>query len=277
MTTALERWRRALETRAIPQAILDAAPESPWGFPVEAFRRRARTAAAMEPTPTTRRAEEALPAGGTVLDVGVGGGATSLPLAPRASSIAGVDEQDDMLEAFATAARDAGVAPMTVRGRWPDVEAEAPRVDVVVSGHTIYNVQDLAPFARAIDAHARRRVVLELMDHHPLGWTADLWERFHGIAIPDEPRAELAEAALGELGFAPSREDRAAKEDPSAGGFDTREGALAFARRRLCLTPDRDEELAAALGDRLSERASLWSAGPAQRTFVTLWWDVSPD
>jgi precorrin-6B methylase 2 len=275
VTTALERWRRALEARAIPQAILDAAPESPWGFPVEAFRRRAQTAATMGATPTTRRADAALPPGGTVLDVGVGGGATSLPLAPRASSIVGVDQQGDMLEAFAAAALDAGVQPITVLGRWPDVEAEAPRTDVVVSGHTVYNVQDLAPFARAIHAHARRRVVLELMDQHPLGWTADLWERFHGIAIPNEPRAEVAEEALGELGYAPVREDRTAKEDPSAGGFDTREGALAFARRRLCLTPDRDEELAAALGDRLSEREGLWSAGPPQRTFVTLWWDVA--
>ena len=38
------------------------------------------------PTPTTRRALEALPEGGSVLDVGVGGGATSLPLAGRAGS-----------------------------------------------------------------------------------------------------------------------------------------------------------------------------------------------
>lgn len=276
MTSALERWRLALKARAIPDEILAAAPESPWGFPVEAFRRRAHRAAANEPTPTTRRASEALPHGGSVLDVGVGGGATSLPLAARASSIVGVDEQEDMLEAFAAAAREAGVRPAAVLGRWPDVEAEAPRADVVVSGHTIYNVGHLAPFARAIDAHAMRRVVLELMDHHPLGWTEDLWQRFHDIAIADEPRADLAVEAIQELGFQPQREDRRAREDPSAGGFDTRAGALAFARRRLCLTADRDEELAHALGDRLAERAGLWSAGPPERTFVTLWWDVAP-
>ena len=74
VSTALERWRRALEARAIPDTILAAAPESPWGFPAEAFRRRAEAASDAAPTPTTSCALEALPDGGTVLDVGVGGG-----------------------------------------------------------------------------------------------------------------------------------------------------------------------------------------------------------
>ena len=57
--------------------------------------------------------------------------------------------------------------------------------------------------------------------------------------------------------------------------FFSSSAALAFTRRRLCLTPDRDQELAAALGDRLQGRNGLWSTGPPSRTFVTLWWDVS--
>ncbi len=276
MSTALERWRHELEARAIPETILAAAPESPWGFPAEAFRRRAAFASVLAPTPTTSCAQAALPDGGTVLDVGVGGGATSLPLAARASMITGVDEQGDMLAAFEGGARDLGVRTGVVLGRWPDVEDDAPHADVVLSGHTLYNVQDLEPFVRAIDAHARRRVVFELMGRHPLGWMEDLWTRFHGIRIADAPDVGLAEAAVRELGFVPQRQDRIATEDPSAGGFDDRAGALAFARRRLCLTPDRDEELAEALGDRLQERNGLWSAGPPSRTFVTLWWDVAP-
>jgi SAM-dependent methyltransferase len=275
MTSALDRWRRELEARAIPESILEAAPENPWGFPAEAFRRRAAVASGLPPTPTTWRALEALPRRGTVLDVGVGGGATSLPLARRASEITGVDEQQDMLEAFEAEARDAKVRTSVILGRWPDVEAGAPLADVAVSGHTIYNVQDLEPFVRAVDAHAGHRVVLELMERHPLGWMEDLWARFHGIRIADAPDADLAEAALRDCGFAPQRQERIATEDPSGGSFRNRAAALAFARRRLCLTPDRDEELAYALGDRLRGRNGLWSAGPASRTFVTLWWDVA--
>jgi SAM-dependent methyltransferase len=275
-SSAADRWRLALEARSIPQAILDAAPGSPWGFPAELFRSRADTSLGRSfITPTTANAREALPRGGIVLDVGVGGGATSLPLASGASQIVGVDQQQDMLEEFSEAARSAGVEPATVLGRWPDVAPLTPQADVVVSGHTIYNVPDLEPFAVALAEHARSRVVLEATDHHPLGWMAELWRDFHGIDIADQPTIELAIEVLREAGIAPLREDRpGGDDDPTAGGFETREAAIALVRKRLCLASDRDEELGEALGDLIRERDGLWSAGPPERQVVTLWWDV---
>ena len=79
-----ERWSEALAGWAIPEEILAVAPESPWGFPTEVFVTAAREALVAPPTPTHRRALEALPLGGVVLDVGAGAGAASLPLTPRA-------------------------------------------------------------------------------------------------------------------------------------------------------------------------------------------------
>ena len=111
-----------------PAEILEAAPESPFGFPAELFVRRGERsiddAARPEPTPTTERAQEALGDGGTVLDVGVGGGATCLPLAARCTSLVAVDGQADMLEAITRLARGRSLQITTVQGRWPDV---APR------------------------------------------------------------------------------------------------------------------------------------------------------
>jgi SAM-dependent methyltransferase len=267
--TALARWAAALEARAIPEPILAAAPEPPWGFPAELFRRRAELAAEAAPTPTTARALEALPDGGSVLDVGCGSGATSLPLAARARRLVGVDRSADMLAAFRDAAATRGVDATTVAGGWPEAAPRAPACDVVVCGHVLYDVPGLAPFARALGERARRRVVVEITGRHPLGWMADLWATFHGVGMPDGPTADDAAAAQREAGVAPDRADRVER---ARGGFARREDAVALVRRRLCLPADRDPDVARALGDRLREIDGLWSAGPAEQAVVTLWW-----
>jgi hypothetical protein len=51
---------------------------------------------------------------------------------------------------------------------------------------------------------------------------------------------------------------------------------VALVRRRLCLSDDRDAELADALGERLTEDDGLWAAGPAEHAITTLWWDRAP-
>src|SRR3954453_16192011 len=95
--TAAEAWAEALAAWAIPEEILAAAPESPWGFPVALF------APPHEPadTPSRQLALAALGAGGSVLDVGCGGGAASMALVPPAGPITGVDSSERMLATFA--------------------------------------------------------------------------------------------------------------------------------------------------------------------------------
>jgi 2-polyprenyl-3-methyl-5-hydroxy-6-metoxy-1,4-benzoquinol methylase len=267
--SALERWRRDLAARAIPQHILDAAPASPYTFPKELFRARAERAVER---PTTDRAAAAVPPHGTILDVGCGGGATSVGVAARASVIAGVDVSAEMLAMFRETIEGAGVAAPTYQGRWPTIAPAVPAADVVVCGHVLYNVQDLAPFANALTAHARRRVVVELTERHPLAWMNDLWERFHGVRFPDGPSADDAANALGELGLDVSADDRD-RDFRGKAGFGRREDAVALIRTRLCLGADRDADVVEALGDRLRQHDGIWSAGPAEQPLVTLWWD----
>ena len=272
--SALKRWGERLRARSVPEEILAKAPESPYGFPAELFRRRGLAAAARrEPTPTTVRALEALPEGGSVLDVGVGGGATSLPLAGRAGLITGVDGQRDMLDAFEAAAREAGADTAAVPGEWPSVAERVPVCDVVVCGHVFYNIGDLEPFVRALHEHAVHRVVVELTEQHPLAWMRDLWNHFHDVRWPDGPTADDAAGALDEMGFEARREDRTETGD-RGGGFERREDAIALVRRRLCLPANRDPDVVEALGDRLRLDVGLWSAGPPEQEVVTLWWNV---
>lgn len=274
-TPAALAWSDLLASWGIPQEILDRAPRDPWIMPLALFRAPtgtdAGTTAAPGPgtgtatdTPSARRAREALPQGGSVLDVGCGGGRAAFSVAPPAETVIGVDERPEMLTEFAAAARARGLAHQEFAGTWPGVAERVPSADVVVCHHVVYNVTDLATFARALSAKARRRVVLELGRHHPLAYLSPLWQRFWGLTRPDGPTAGTALDVLREAGLPAQAEPW---DDPTP----PRENSLTVAeqveiiRTRLCLTPDRDAELAEALRD-LPPRTP--------RRTVTLWWDV---
>jgi len=275
MDDPLARWRAQLEAWAIPEEILAAAPESPWGFPVGLFRARAeRAGAGNRQTPSNREAARWLPPGGSVLDVGAGGGAASLPLAGGAGRLVGVDESPAMVEAFLAAAGRVGVPVEGVQGRWPQVAGRVGAADVVVCHHVLYNVADLAPFAAALTDHARRRVVLELTDRHPLVGLAPLWRRFHGLERPSGPTAGDAAAALRALGLDLRRQDW---ESGDRLGFERFQELVAFTRRRLCLPADRDAEVAEALLDAGTHEAGGVWVGAGPRRVSTLSWPGSAE
>lgn len=261
MTSAAKRWADELAAWAIPQEILEGAPESPWGYPPALFRAAEPGEAA--DTPSRRRALDVLPPGGSVLDVGAGGGAASLALVPPAGRVVAVDESAGMLAALAGAAEERGVAHQEVEGRWPDVAGAVRVADVVVCHHVLYNVPDLAAFALALTDHARRRVVVELTASHPLTAQASLWRHFHGLDRPDGPTADDARAVLAEAGLVVAAEPF---DTPHRRHRDRAEW-VAFVRRRLCLTAERDPELDALL--------PADDATPVARTAVTLWWPGS--
>ena len=266
---ALARWRERLEDWAIPEEILAAAPESPWGCPVGLFRSRARRAGSRPATPSNREAARFLPAGGTVLDVGAGAGAASLPLAGMAGRLVAVDESPAMVAAFLAAAEAAGVPAQGVEGRWPEVAGRVAPADVVVCHHVLYNVADLAPFAEALTGHARHRVVVELTDRHPLVDLGPLWRRFHDLERPTGPGADDATAALEALGLRVARQDW---ESRDRFGFDDFDELVAFTRRRLCLPARRDPEVAAALLDRGTRQVDgVWVSGQPRRVTTLSW------
>jgi SAM-dependent methyltransferase len=195
-----------------------------------------------------------------VLDVGAGGGAASLPLAPPAARITAVDQSAGMLEVFAALAGRRGVDHVEVQGTWPDIAPEVEPADVVVCAHVFYNVADIEPFVAALTAKAHRRVVAELTAVHPQESLNPLWRRFHGVDRPTQPTADDALAVLTGMGLEAGAERW---EAPGRWEHVPREELVCFARRRLCLPPERDPEVSAALDED-------FIAGPRQ--LVTLWW-----
>jgi SAM-dependent methyltransferase len=271
---ALERWREQLDGWAIPEEILASAPESPWGFPVGLFRSRAARAGQRPATPSNLEAARFLPAGGTVLDVGAGAGAASLPLAGTAGRLVAVDESPAMVASFLATAGRRGVPAEGVEGRWPEVAGQVGPADVVVCHHVLYNVADLAPFAGALTGHARRRVVAELTERHPLVGLAPLWRRFHGLERPTGPGADDAVAALAGAGLEPDRQDW---EQRDRFGFDDFDELVAFTRRRLCLPAERDPEVAEALLEQGTHQVDgVWVSGQPRRVTTLSWPGSAP-
>lgn len=239
---AAERWAAWLTGWQIPAAIVDQAPESPWGHDPALF-------AVDDSLPRDSRssvaAREVLPpSGGTVLDVGCGGGRASLALVPPAELVIGVDTNPEMLAELTRSAHRAGAMCATVAGRWPDV-CEHERlavVDVVVCHHVLYNVTDVVPFIAALTDHARLAVVVEMTDRHPQSAWNEAWQHFWGITRPERPTADDLIAVVDELGLHP--EVWRGPKPPMASGAGDPARAVASARRRLCLSADRDEEIA---------------------------------
>ena len=117
---AATRWAQALGLWGIPDEILALAPEPPWVHPPAMFRDDPE--APSSDTPSFSRARVALGAGGTVIDVGCGGGKSSLPLGSEVvTRVTGVDEQAAMLAQFVEAATARGIPSEVVEGRWPEV------------------------------------------------------------------------------------------------------------------------------------------------------------
>src|SRR5690349_10697204 len=171
------RWRQDLAAWAIPEEILGQALESPWCYPARLFARRADDQLASPSGPSYERALEALPAGGSVLDVGSGAGAASLPLGERAGRLVAIDPEQAMLDAYGERAARLGRGAQLVLGRWPDVARQIAPVDVAVCHHVLYNVAEPVPFLRTMLDVARRRVVVELTAKHPMTPLNPLWLR----------------------------------------------------------------------------------------------------
>lgn len=253
-----EQWARALAAWAIPKEIAETAHENPWIHPPALFHVPER----IETTFSHACALEALPLGGSVLDVGCGGGVAAFALAP--SHAVGVDHQREMLEMFTSNATSRGVSSEVFEGFWPEIAHQVPKADVVVSHHVAYNVADIAPFLRELNDHARNRVVIEIPTHHPLTHMATAWKYFWNLDRPDSPTATDLVEVLAEMGIrahwhywsGPIREITEIDQESE------------FLRIRLCLPPERLSEVKEFLREHPI---------PRQRELATIWWDVADE
>jgi SAM-dependent methyltransferase len=286
-----EAWRSELAAWAIPEHITSAVQDSPWVLPRQVFARRADRLAEAPAGPSFERAWAALDPPGSVLDVGSGAGAASLPLLPRCTALTAVDTDPDMLESLRRraaalsggppqnplpglrpegAAALSGGPPKLVHGRWPDVAEIAATADVVTCHNVVYNVPDIEPFLSALTAAARRLVVVELTAAHPLISLNPLWLRFHGLVRPDRPTADDLLAILAAMGLQVGSERWTR---PGGRDYESKDELIDVTRRRICLPPERADEVAAAMADVGVDLDNPPDLGSSGRELVTIWWN----
>ncbi|HTX84348.1 MAG TPA: class I SAM-dependent methyltransferase [Streptosporangiaceae bacterium] len=265
----LERWRSELAAWVIPEHITAAVAQSPWVLPRAVFARRADRLAATPFGASFERAWAALDPSGSLIDVGAGAGAACLPLLPRVTALTAIDTEPDMLELLERRAAASGTTPRLITGTWPDVAAEAGNADVVTCHHVTYNVPEIEPFLAALAAAARREVVLEMTAAHPLVSLNQLWLRFHGLVRPTGPTADDLLAILAAMGIqAGSRRWRR----PGGPDYESFAELTDVTRRRLCLPPERADEVAQALMEAGIEPEHPVDLGSSGREVVTVWW-----
>jgi SAM-dependent methyltransferase len=251
-------WANALAQWAIPQEILAGAQTSPWIHPPALF----QIPDEINETISRRRALEALPASGSVLDIGCGGGIATFALAPPAAHVIGVDHQSEMLEMFAQNAKNHYATCEVYEGLWPEIAEKVPRADVVVCHHVVYNVADIGPFLQELDFHAKLRVVIEMPTQHPLTNMSSAWKHFWNLDRPMQPTSVDLMEVLKEIGIDAQIHHWTG---PVRDRIDT-EQESEFMRIRLCLPPERLSEV---------REYVIEHPLPRAREIATIWWDVN--
>lgn len=270
----LDRWRDELAAWAIPEHITASVTESPWVLPTQVFARRADQLSRKPAGASFERAWAALEPPGSVLDIGSGAGAASLPLAARTTELTAVDSSRRMLDLLAERAGARSLPVRCVNGIWPQAAADEqlPPSDVVTCHHVLYNVPDIAPFLVAMTERARRLVVVEITVTHPLTSLNELWYQFHGLRRPTGPTAQQVLEILAAMGV---RFDSRQWSRQGGPDYPSMAELVDVTRRRLCLPLDRAGDVENALvsaGVNPDRPADLGSSG---RAVLTIWWGGS--
>jgi SAM-dependent methyltransferase len=257
--SAIQKWANDLSLWAVPKEILDQAEVAPWIHPPALFQIPEKIAN----SPSHDIAREVVPAGGTVLDIGCGGGLAAFAISPPAHTVIGVDHQSEMLEMFRANANERGLKVETVEGFWPDVADQTPIADVVTIHHVLYNVSDIKPFIEAANSHARKRVVVEIPLVHPMSNTSSGWKFFWNIDRPTSPTADDVIKVLAEMNINAHIQkfvmEVRSERDPLK--------AADFLRTRLCLPSSRLGEV---------EEFLLSHPLASTRELAVIWWDTLP-
>ncbi len=230
--SAYQAWNeQSAANVAQAQRLRNSQPDDYWAGLVQRF----------SPTESTPEGFEHLVdvigSGGSVLDIGAGGGRFSVPLSSRVGRVVAVDGSEAMtaaLRAQAVAIPNLEVLPAMT---WPPpADAELPQVDVAFNSHVIYFVEDIQTFLDAMERVATQRCVVIAGERSGGAPPRDAFEAVHGEPLAEAPACNELMTVLAARGtdFEVTRapiESRRLAGDPSQ-----------LLRRRCCVTEDSEQD-----------------------------------
>lgn len=200
-------WRRLVETAEL-QGHNRLAPEY-WDARARSF----AYAPASAPADFLDFLEPFLAPDKTLIDVGCGTGVHAAPLAARLARVTAVEPSAGM-RAHIPRLANLVVVPAT----WQDAEVEA--ADLVVSSHVLYYVTDPVAFIEKMEARARDRCFLHLIDDRGDEVFGQLWELLSGRRRGRLPRFFDAYSLLRWMGVRPAVATLDASEEPRWESYD---------------------------------------------------------
>ena len=213
-----ERMRRA------------APPEDHWQPYAEHFRNDPRRS----DDPLLNRLIQEVTPHHTVIDVGAGAGRLALPLSLKCRHVMAVEPSPSMASLLLEQASEYETSNVSlVQAEWEDARVEPG--DIVLCAHVLYTIQDIEPFVRKLDAHARERVLIVLFEAPPQSQIYPLWKRIHGEERLPLPSLPQFQEVLRELGI--DAETEMLPPQPPR-GYDSPQQAMDQLSRRLYLQPD---------------------------------------
>ena len=253
----------------IPQDLLDAAPQSPYGWPASLWKRRAAAALAFHgETPTLATIARLAGQAGPVLDIGAGTGGASLPLARKGHPVTALEPNETMLEGLAAAST--GLPVTILEGRWPEsLELVAPH-RVAMSAHVVFDVAEVGPFLAAMTQRAEAGVVVEMTERHPWVHLGHFYRALHNLERPVGPSWEDLVAVVHEvIGVDPAVEQWHRPDDL---WFESVEEILELYGRRLLIGQDRWGELRDLLEPEIASGPDGFQVSTEIGDLVTIWW-----
>ena len=274
----VERWRRIVVARREQHDAVCSAQgrdtSDYWARRAAGFRKFAQEGAAMA-DPYLECVLRHLRPGDTVLDVGAGTGRHAVPLAAHARRVIALDPSPAMLGFLRQDVASHGLSNVEiVEGTWPGAADRVPQVDVVTCAHVLYPVEEIETFLRALDGHARRFCLLNLMVRQPWFDQLQLWETVHGEPRLPQPAYIDAVNVLHQLGCYANVELTWVEQRR---GFESLEDAFERFAESVAVAddPDQRRRLNEALAARLELVEGEGLVSPVRRyPLATVWWEA---